>query len=242
MTDIVVLGAGSWGTALADLLARKGLNTKLWAFEPEVTDAINTQHQNPGYFPDVALDVRLTASSDLAEVVRGAPVICSVVPSHVSRAVWTQASPYVMAGTRLVCATKGIETDSLALMCDVASVVLPQARFVALSGPSFANEVFQEQPTAIVAASTNAAAAAEVQQLFATAYFRVYTADDVVGVELGGSLKNTIAIAAACSRGWGWGAIRALHCSRADWPRSPGSASRWAPTPRPLAVWPEWAT
>ena len=205
MTDVSVLGAGSWGTALADLLARKGLTTRLWAFEPEVAQAINSEHHNPIFFPGATLDPRLIASSDLAAVVRGAAVVCSVVPSHVSRAVLSQASPHVVAGTRLVCATKGIETESLALMCDVAAAVLPQATFVALSGPSFANEVFSGQPTAVVAASAAAAASADVQQLFSTSYFRVYTSADVVGVELGGSLKNIIAIAAGVLEGLGMG-------------------------------------
>lgn len=205
MTDVAVLGAGSWGTALADLLARKGVKTRLWAFEPEVAAAINSRHENPLYFPDLPLDEQLRASSDLADVVASAPVICSVVPSHVSRTVLSQAAPHIAKGARLLCATKGLEPDSLALMYDVASQVLPELPFVALSGPSFAHEVYEAQPTAIVAASTDSAAAAEAQQLFATSYFRVYTTDDVVGVELGGSLKNTIAIAAGVLEGLGLG-------------------------------------
>ncbi len=205
MIDVAVLGAGSWGTALADLLARKGLRTRIWAFEAEVSDAINHRHTNPLFFPDATLDPRLAASSDLAEVVHGAPIVCSAVPSHVSRAVLAAAAPHIATGTRLVCATKGIETDSLALMCDVAAAVLPQAQFVALSGPSFAAEVFASQPTAIVAASHDPTAAAEVQQLFSTSYFRVYTVADVIGVELAGSLKNTIAIAAGILEGLGMG-------------------------------------
>jgi glycerol-3-phosphate dehydrogenase (NAD(P)+) len=205
VTKVAVLGAGSWGTSLADLLARKGLRTRIWAFESEVSSAINSKHENTLYFPGAALDPRLTASSDLAEVLAGATVICTAVPSHVSRAVLTQASPLIPAGTPLICATKGIETDSLALMCDVAAAVVPQAPFVALSGPSFADEVFEGQPTAVVAASHDGAAAADVQQLFSTPYFRVYTADDVIGVELGGSLKNTIAIASGVLEGLGMG-------------------------------------
>ncbi|MEO5799027.1 MAG: NAD(P)H-dependent glycerol-3-phosphate dehydrogenase [Gemmatimonadales bacterium] len=204
-SDVVVLGAGSWGTALADLLARKGCNVRLWAFEPEVADAINTRHENTLFFGGHSLDPRLTASRSLAEVVTGAPVICSVVPSHVSRTVWSQAAAHVAPGARIICATKGLEPDSLALMCDVAAQVLPEHAFVALSGPSFAHEVFQSQPTAIVAASEVDEAAAEAQQLFATGYFRVYTASDVIGVELAGSLKNSIAIAAGVLEGLGLG-------------------------------------
>lgn len=204
-SDVAVLGAGSWGTALADLLARKGVRTILWAFEPEVSEAINKQHHNPLFFQSLPLDHRLTASSDLAQVVGSAPVICSVVPSHVSRAVLAQAAPYFAAGSRLICATKGLEPDSHALMCDVATQVVPQVPFVALSGPSFAQEVYQQEPTAIVAASVDMSAANETQQLFSTSYFRVYTARDVIGVELAGSLKNTIAIAAGILDGLGMG-------------------------------------
>lgn len=205
MTDVAVLGAGAWGTALADLLARKGLAVRLWAYEREVADAVLARHENPVYFAGRALDPRLAADDDLEAVVRGAPVICSVVPSHVTRAVWSQAAKHVAPGTRLVCATKGIETESLALMRDVAAEALPQATFVAFSGPSFAHEVHQGQPTAVVAASTDDAAGEETQRLFATPYFRVYRGSDVIGVELAGSLKNTMAIAAGMLEGLGLG-------------------------------------
>jgi glycerol-3-phosphate dehydrogenase (NAD(P)+) len=123
----------------------------------------------------------------------------------VARQVWTEASPHIAAGTQFVCATKGIEPGTLNLMCDVAAATLPQATFVALSGPSFADEVYQRQPTAVVAASEDAAAADATQQLFTMPYFRVYTGSDVIGVELAGSLKNTIAIAAGMLEGMGLG-------------------------------------
>lgn len=205
MSRVAVLGAGAWGTSLADLLARKGLEVRIWAHESEVADAINREHCNPVYFGAAALDPRLTASTDLTNVLDGAPVICSVAPSHVTRALFQRAAPLVREGTQLVCATKGIEPESLSLMSDVAAEVLPQASFIALSGPSFADEVHQGQPTAVVAASTDAAACEAVQQLFSTPYFRVYTGSDVVGVELAGSLKNTIAIAAGILEGLGMG-------------------------------------
>lgn len=205
MSRVAVLGAGAWGTSLADLLARKGLEVRIWAHESEVADAINREHCNPVYFGAAALDPRLTASTDLTHVLDGAPVICSVAPSHVTRALFQRAAPLVREGTQLVCATKGIEPESLSLMSDVAAEVLPQASFIALSGPSFADEVHQGQPTAVVAASADAAACEAVQQLFSTPYFRVYTGSDVVGVELAGSLKNTIAIAAGILEGLGMG-------------------------------------
>jgi len=205
MTDVAVLGAGSWGTVLANLLTNKGLDVHLWAHEPEVAVAINAAHENPVYLPGVNLPVALRASHDLASVVHGAPVICSVVPSHVCRTVLTRIAPHVGNDARLVCATKGIETGSLQLMGGVAAEVLPQHAFVALSGPSFAEEVLAGQPTAVVAASCDAAAAKAVQQLFSTPTFRVYTSDDVTGVMLGGSLKNTVAIAAGMLDGLGMG-------------------------------------
>lgn len=196
MTDVAVLGAGSWGTVLADILARKGLSVHLWAYEADVAQEINSRHENTAFLPGVALTPALRATSDLVAAVQGAPVICSVVPSHVSRTVWQTIAPTVTTGTRLVCASKGIEIDTLLRMDGVAAEALPQATFVALSGPSFAEEVHANLPTAIVAASRDAVAAAETQRLFSMETFRIYSSDDVTGVTLGGSLKNTIAIAA----------------------------------------------
>jgi glycerol-3-phosphate dehydrogenase (NAD(P)+) len=201
VTRVAVLGAGSWGTTLANVLAEKGVDVRLWAFEPEVSAAINQRHENPLYLPGAELHPGLLASPVLADVVHDADTICSVAPSHVSRRVWAEAAPHIGAGTRLICATKGIEADTLLFMDGVANDVVPQATFVALSGPSFAEEVFESQPTAIVAASRDEAAACAAQQLFSTARLRVYTSDDVTGVTLAGSLKNTMAIAAGILEG-----------------------------------------
>lgn len=205
MTAIAVLGAGSWGTALADLLARKGETVRLWAYEPEVADAINSTHENPVYFAGATLHNGVVADSELAACVDGAEVICSVVPSHVTRDVLRSAAPHVRTGTPLVCATKGMDPDTLEFMNEVAADVMPQATFVALSGPSFAEEVHQQQPTAIVAASSNATVLERVQHLFSTSTFRVYSNVDVIGVEVGGSLKNTMAIATGILDGLGLG-------------------------------------
>ena len=196
MTRIAVLGAGSWGTTLADLLARKGLETRLWAFEPDVVESINGQHANPVFLPDAPLAESLRAFQDPCEAVDGADVILSVSPSHVVRSVLRRVGGAVRPGALLVSATKGLDPDTLALMSQVAEEELPATRFVALSGPSFAREVFERRPTAVVASSTDMAAAEETQRVFATSRFRVYTNTDVVGVELGGTLKNVIAIAA----------------------------------------------
>lgn len=206
MTQIAVLGAGSWGTTLADLLARKGGGeVRLWAFEPEVVEAVNREHQNPAYLPGVALTPALRAFADPCEAVDGAAVVVSAPPSHVMRQVLGRVQAAVRPGALVVSAAKGIETDSLALMSAVVAECLPEVRFAALSGPSFALEVARGQPTAVVAAARDEAAARDAQRVFATPSFRVYSNQDVVGVELAGALKNVIAIAAGILEGLGLG-------------------------------------
>lgn len=205
MIRVAVIGAGSWGTAIADLLARQGTATRLWSHEADVADAINRHHENPAFLPDAPLDPRLVASSDMRDVLEGATMVCAVTPSHVARTVLELAAPFIRDGVPLVSATKGIETESLALMHDVAREAVPQSPFVALSGPSFALEVLQSQPTAVVAASRHAESAQLTQAVFSTSAFRVYTLTDVVGVELAGSLKNVMAIAAGVLEGLGMG-------------------------------------
>jgi glycerol-3-phosphate dehydrogenase (NAD(P)+) len=205
MSAVAVLGAGSWGTTLANLLAGKGETVRLWAYEPEVVDAINRTRENPLFLPGVQLGASLRAFGDPREAVSGAGVILSAPPSHVTRAVVDAVREAVMPGVLVVSATKGIENDTLALMSEVFAERLPEARFVALSGPSFAIEVCQGQPTAVVAAARDEASALAAQQLFATPAFRVYSGRDVVGVELAGALKNVIAIAAGILEGLGLG-------------------------------------
>jgi len=205
MSAVAVLGAGSWGTTLANLLVTKGENVRLWAFEPEVVEAVNRTHENPLFLPGMRLAAGLRAFGDPVEAVRGAAVVVSAPPSHVTRAVVDRVREAVAPGVLVVSATKGIETDTLALMSEVFAERLPAARFVALSGPSFAIEVFQGQPTAVVAAARDEASALAAQQLFATPTFRVYSGRDVIGVELAGALKNVIAIAAGILEGLGLG-------------------------------------
>jgi glycerol-3-phosphate dehydrogenase (NAD(P)+) len=205
MTQVAVLGAGGWGTTLANLLAAKGEQVRIWAYEQEVVEAINQRHENPVFLPGVQLVSNLLAFSDPSEAVEGAPVIVSAGPSHAVRKVITRIGGSVAPGTLVISATKGIETDTLALMSAVFAECLPQTRFVALSGPSFALEVCQGQPTLVVAAATNETSARDAQRIFATPRFRVYTHDDVVGVELAGALKNVIAIAAGILDGLGMG-------------------------------------
>jgi len=208
MTRVAVVGAGAWGTALANLLALKGEDVILWAFEPEVAAQICRDHVNWSYLEGIRLDPRLRATSDVAEAVASAAVVVSVSPSHVVRQVMGHAVPHLRPGALVVSASKGIENESLKSMDQVLEDVLPAevSRAAAyLSGPSFAREVAQGQPTAVTAASYTPESAERTQALFQTPYFRVYTTPDVHGVELGGSLKNVIAIASGVAEGLGFG-------------------------------------
>ncbi|MBC7840923.1 MAG: NAD(P)-dependent glycerol-3-phosphate dehydrogenase [Gemmatimonadaceae bacterium] len=205
MTNAVIVGAGAWGTALADLVARNGQRTLLWARETDVVADVNTNHANSRFLKGVALAPSLTATDDLATAVRDASTITFVAPSHVLRAVIRSAAHAVRDDAILIVATKGIERETFALMTDIVSEELPGRPVVALSGPSFAAEVAMRQPTAVVAASREEAAALRTQQLFSSPEFRVYTQRDVVGVELGGALKNVMAVATGVLDGLGLG-------------------------------------
>jgi glycerol-3-phosphate dehydrogenase (NAD(P)+) len=205
VTAVAVLGAGSWGTTLADLLARKGHEVRLWAYEPEVAESINACHENAVFLAGCALAPELRAFSDAGQAVAGASVVLCAAPSQAARAVLSTVKGRLGSEVLLISATKGVETQTLEFMSQVAAHVLPGIRFVALSGPTFAQEVYARQPTAIVAASSDAAAAREAQELLSTGYFRVYSNPDVLGTEIGGALKNVIAIAAGVLEGLGLG-------------------------------------
>jgi len=205
MTRIGVLGAGSWGTTLADLLARKGHEVRLWAYEVEVVESINARHENEIFLAGRSLDRRLTACADPFEAVAGAPIVLSAAPSHVVRSVVAPLEPGIRPDAIVVSATKGIESPGLLLPHEVLTECLPGRPVVALSGPSFAAEVHDGQPTAVVAAATHADVSAVVQEAFSTPRFRVYSNDDLVGVELCGALKNVVAIAAGILEGLGLG-------------------------------------
>ncbi len=208
MKRVAVVGAGSWGTALAALLAKKGHEVRLWAYEPEVAEQIQRSGENRTYLPGAPLPSSLECSADMEAALRGAAVVLSVSPSQFVGSVMSRAAPHVPDDAVVVSASKGIETSTLRTMDEVLSSVLspPQMKgFSALSGPSFAVEVVREAPTAVVVASRSEAASAEIQDLFQTDYFRVYTATDVIGVELGGALKNVIALGAGVAAGLGFG-------------------------------------
>jgi len=205
---IGVLGAGSWGTTLANLLAKKGEDVVLWAYEGEVAEAINRERRNLLYLPQIQLAPTLRATADIVEATHGARGVVSVSPSHVVRRVLGDAVPFLRRDAWVVSASKGIETDTLATLDQVLAEVLPPpvaARAAFLSGPSFALEVAQEHPTAVTLAARDASLARQLQGLFQTPYFRVYTHHDIRGVELGGALKNVIAIAAGVADGLGFG-------------------------------------
>jgi len=205
MTSVAVLGAGSWGTALADLLAAKGVDVLLWCYESEVAEAINRDHRNPVYLPGAELSLSLTATSDPVRTVRGRGVVISASPSQMVRSVLSPLAGAVKTDAVVVGVSKGIESGTLKTMSEVCAEALPGRPYVIMSGPSFAEEVAQHQPTAVVAASRNPEAAEQAQQLFSTSTFRVYTSGDVIGTELAGSFKNVIAIAAGMCDGLGLG-------------------------------------
>jgi glycerol-3-phosphate dehydrogenase (NAD(P)+) len=200
-----VIGAGAWGTALGDLLVRNGHEVKLWAYERDVVDSINTSHENKRFLAGQQLNPKLAASNDLSEVVGGADLLTLATPSQVLRGVVKTAKASISTDIPVVVASKGLERETLLLMTEVASAEMPDATVVALSGPSFASEVVRCQPTAVVVASTNEDAAAVVQRAFSSPYFRAYTHTDVIGVELGGALKNVMAVATGIAEGLGLG-------------------------------------
>lgn len=196
-----VIGAGSWGTALAAHLAGHHVPTALWAREPEVVDSINSVHRNQLFLSDATLPDELTATNDLPGLVETSDLVVSAVPVQFLRAALEGVEPLASAGT-VVTVSKGIEAGSLATPHGILMELgVPEERIVALSGPSFAREVVAGRPTAVVAAGRDPERVARVQSLFSRGWFRVYASDDIVGVEIGGALKNVVALAAGVSDG-----------------------------------------
>ncbi len=213
MERIGVVGAGAWGTTLAKLLAEKGHSVSLWVHERDLAVTMARERENSLYLPGVKLPAALEITTSLTEVARDCSAILLVTPSHVFRSVFTNLLPFVDPSTVLVSATKGLEPISCMTISQVMHDVAPHLRTVAvLSGPTFAKEVSGGLPTAAVAASEEAEAALRVQDLLSTPTFRVYAGSDPLGVELGGAIKNVIAIAAGIVDGLGLGhnAVAAL--------------------------------
>ncbi len=203
---IAVLGSGSWGTSLAVHLARVGHDVRLWARDPALAAEMAAGRANPTYLPGIAFPPALQATHDLAGAVEGASFVVMAVPSHGLRSVARAAAPYMGADTIVVSAAKGLEAGSLLRMSEVIVAEAPGIdAVVVLSGPSFAIELARELPTAMVAASHSSNAVEQVQAQFRSSALRLYGSADVVGVELGGALKNVIAIAAGVVEGLGLG-------------------------------------
>jgi glycerol-3-phosphate dehydrogenase (NAD(P)+) len=205
---VSIIGAGGWGTALSLTLTRLGHTVRLWAFEPEVAESIRTHHENRLFLPDIALPASLLATNDLAEALEGAEIVVSAIPSHVCRALYAQMLPHLRPQMVLVCATKGLETETQMRMSEVIRSVVGTRfppRLGVLSGPSFAPEVARGDPTAVVIASEDSSTAQFIQREFSSRTLRLYTSSDMVGVEMGGAVKNVIAIAAGVVEGLGLG-------------------------------------
>ena len=206
--SIGVVGAGSWGTALANHLALKGYKIDLWVFEKEVIEQIKNERQNKVFLPDAVLSENIIPTNDIKTAVCGKDIVLVVVPSHVMRETAELMTEYITAETLVISASKGIENKTHLTMLGVLKQVLaqvPEDNLIALSGPSFAKEVAQMKPTVVAVASTGTKNATLVQHVFASPTFRVYTNDDPAGVEVGGAIKNVIAIAAGISDGLGLG-------------------------------------
>ncbi|RMH38188.1 MAG: NAD(P)-dependent glycerol-3-phosphate dehydrogenase, partial [Nitrospirae bacterium] len=196
---VSVIGAGAWGTALARLLARQGATVRLWAYEPEVAEAINTKRENPYYLEGISLPEALFATTHLDEAARGSELVILASPSHVLGALWQELVPVLKHPIPIIIATKGIEEPSLRLMSHVVDAALPSSwhRWIlVLSGPSFAKEVSQDKPTTILLAGRDPRLVSHLQALLMTPSFRVYGGTDLIGAQIGGSLKNVMAIAA----------------------------------------------
>ena len=208
---IAVIGAGSWGTALALLLSKKNYMVKLWDFDPEHIGALKTERENKRHLPGIPFPDTLLPTSNLQEAITAAPTICMVVPSHGYRAVFQNLVGHLGNDTVIVSATKGIENDTLQTMSQIMNDILLKSKtkttpeLAVLSGPSFAKEVAEEVPTAITIGCRNKTTAQELQKIFSTGYFRVYTSPDIIGLEVSAALKNIIAIAAGICDGLNFG-------------------------------------
>lgn len=211
MSRIAIIGAGAWGTGLAVVLGRKGSHSVcLWAFEPEVREAIAARHINERFLPGQRIPESVCATGSLQDALRDAEIVVSVMPSQHCRGLFQQAKPFLNPGMLIVSATKGLEENTLLRMTEVISEVVSksggyQCRVGALSGPSFAVEAARGDPTALTIASRDADLAHTIQREFGDPRFRLYTNNDVPGAELGGALKNVIAIAAGVCHGLGLG-------------------------------------
>jgi glycerol-3-phosphate dehydrogenase (NAD(P)+) len=208
MKRIAVIGAGNWGTALAATLAKTGHRAALWAYEPEIVESIRAQRENALFMPGVKLPESIAVTNDLGEALEQAEIVLTAMPSHVCRSLYERMLDYLRPEMIFVSATKGIDTNRVMRMSEIIESVVGQRfapQLCALSGPSFAQEVVRGDPTVVVVASRERAVAQLVQKEFSSRTLRIYTSSDVVGVEIGGAVKNIIAIAAGVIAGLGLG-------------------------------------
>ena len=205
---IAVLGGGAWGTALAVTLARSGVDVGFWMRDEETARAINGAHENPSYLPGISLDPQLKATTDLSAAMRGAACVLAVVPAQTLRSMAQDLSGLPKSSPKipLVICAKGIESATGKRLSEVVAEILPDWPVAVLSGPSFATDVARGLPTAVTVAADDGDRAAEIARLVSTPTFRCYSTDDLVGVEIGGALKNVLAIAAGAVSGAGLGA------------------------------------
>lgn len=206
--EVGVIGAGSWGTTLAALLAEKGHDITIWAYEKEVAEEINSKHTNKMFLGSEPLPKGLKATNSLKEAVHEKSIVVFAVPSHAARGVLESINENLSKDTIIVSCTKGIETETGKLMSDILHESLPShpvSNFTYLSGPSFAKEVLKKLPTTVVIAGKDLNNARKIQQLFRTDRFLTFLSEDVIGVEVGGAVKNVIAIATGMSDGLGFG-------------------------------------
>jgi glycerol-3-phosphate dehydrogenase (NAD(P)+) len=210
MSKAGVIGGGAWGTALAQVCARAGLRTTLWAREPDVVASVNTSHENTSFLPGVDLEASIRATGDFADLA-GCDLVLAVAPAQHLRATLAAFAPHVPEGLRILLCAKGVEQGSLKLMTEVLAETIPSARPAVLSGPSFAGEVARGLPTAVTLACPDAGCAQDLADLIATPTFRPYYATDMIGAEAGGAVKNVLAIACGIVEGRGLG--RSAHAA-----------------------------
>ena len=210
MTKAGVIGGGAWGTALAQVCARAGLETTLWAREVDVVASVNRSHENTSFLPGIDLEPGIRASSDFADLA-GSDLVLAVAPAQHLRATLTAFAPHVRPGLQVLLCAKGVEQGSLKLMTEVLAETIPQAQPAVLSGPSFAGEVARGLPTAVTLACPDPGCAEDLAELIATPTFRPYFATDMIGAEAGGAVKNVLAIACGIVEGRGLG--RSAHAA-----------------------------
>jgi len=205
LKNLSIIGGGSWGTALAIVLAPRFTRVKLWVYEPDLSARMTATRVNDIYLPAALIPANVDISHELGEVINGSDIVLGVMPSHLARGMYERIRPFIKERMIFVSATKGLENQTLLRISQVMYDVLGTPRVGVISGPSFAKEVARSEPTAVVAASPDPSLAAIVQTAFSGPTFRVYTSSDPIGVEIGGSIKNVVAIGAGVLHGMGLG-------------------------------------